>query len=63
MTHGRYRVLFSVDEEELANGDLWIRVKVTVFAVGIRKERDKRDVYQVAQKLVEMGIIPSRVVD
>jgi len=63
MTHGRYRVIFSVDEDELESGDLLLRVKVVVVAAGIRKERDKRDVYHVAQKLVKLGIIPSRIVD
>ena len=26
---------------------------------GIRKERDKKDIYQVAKKLLELGLIPS----
>ena len=35
-------------------------VRVYVAAVGIRRERDKKDVYKVAQKLVELGLIPDR---
>jgi mRNA interferase RelE/StbE len=61
MTHGRYRVLFHVDEERFASGDVSVRVRMLVVLAGIRREKDKKDVYQVAQKLVELGIIPSRV--
>lgn len=61
MTHGRYRVLFHVEEEQLASGDVSVRVRMLVVLVGIRREKDKKDVYQLAQKLVELGIIPRRV--
>ena len=59
ITYGRYRALFSADEHKLANGNILIHMKVTVVAVGIRKERDRHDVYKVAKKLVDLGIIPS----
>ena len=53
-------MIFSVDEDRSTRGEVWIRVKVVVVAVGIRKERDKGDIYKVAQKLVDRGIIPNR---
>jgi mRNA interferase RelE/StbE len=52
---GRYRVIFTMDEEELANGDVIVNITVTIVAVGIRKERDKKDVYRLAQRLVALG--------
>lgn len=63
VTYGRYRAIFRVDEEKLASGDALLQVKVTVVATGIRKEHDKKDVYKVAQKLFELGLIPPKVVD
>ena len=43
---GRYRVLYSVDEEK--------RV-VTIALIGIRKEGDWGDVYRVADRLADRG--------
>ncbi len=60
--HGRYRAIFSVVEERAADGETLLRVCVYVEAVGIRRERDKKDVYKLAQKLVELGLIPDREV-
>lgn len=57
VTYGRYRAIFNVEEEHIASGDVLIHVTVRVIAVGIRKERDKKDIYKVAQKLVELGLI------
>ena len=55
--YSRYRVLFSTETEDLAGGDILVHVIVTVVLVGIRKARDKKDVYEVAKKLVALGII------
>jgi mRNA interferase RelE/StbE len=63
ITHGRYRALFSVEEEPIVGGDILLHVLVHVEAVGIRKEHDKRDVYTVAKKLVELGLIPFREIE
>ena len=60
ITHGRYRALFSVAEECSAGGDVVLHVTVHVEAVGIRRDRDKKDVYKIAQKLAELGLIPDR---
>jgi hypothetical protein len=63
LTYGRYRAIFRVVEERLANGDALLRVQLTVVAVGIRKERDKNDVYKVAQRLIDLGIIQAHSVE
>lgn len=44
----RYRILYRVDRDQLL---------VMVVAVGIRKEGDRRDMYQLAQKLVRLRLI------
>jgi RimJ/RimL family protein N-acetyltransferase len=41
-----------------AGGDVVIRVEVLIVVVGQRKENDKRDVYRLAQRIVELGLIP-----
>jgi mRNA interferase RelE/StbE len=60
ITHGRYRAIFTVEEERGADGEILLRVRVYVEAVGIRRDREKKDVYKIAQKLVELGLIPDR---
>lgn len=57
LTYGRFRAIFVVTEERLVSGVHVFHVKVTVVAVGIRKDRDKHDVYKVAKKLVELGLL------
>jgi mRNA interferase RelE/StbE len=59
VVYSRYRAIFSVEEEKIAGGATLVQIKVIVVATGIRKERDKRDIYQVAKKLLELGLIPS----
>jgi hypothetical protein len=44
----------------LVSGAVLVQVKVQIILTGIRKERDKKDVYEVAKRLVELGIIPSK---
>lgn len=44
----RYRIIYKVDGE---------RVTVLVVALGIRKEGDKKDVYQLAKKLIRSGLL------
>ena len=51
----RYRAVYTVQEEELANGDLLIFVRVIVVAVGMRKADDKRDVYRLAENLIRLA--------
>ncbi len=57
MTYGRYRAIYSVKEEKLASGDVLVYVRVQFVAVGQRKERDKRDIYKVAEKMLGSGVI------
>ena len=45
---GRYRVIYRVART---------RVEVHVVAVGLRKESDKKDIYELAQKLVRLGLL------
>lgn len=59
LTYGRYRAIFRVEESKVG-GKLVLKVHVTVLATGIRKEHDKKDVYKIAMKLIELGIVPSR---
>ncbi len=44
----RYRVIYKVEGE---------KVTVLVIALGIRKEGDKKDVYQLAKKLIRSGLL------
>lgn len=44
----RYRIIYRVEEE---------RVTVVVVTVGLRKEGDKKDAYELAQKLLRMGLL------
>jgi mRNA interferase RelE/StbE len=58
ITYSRYRAIYRVDREKLAGGDAIQKVYVLFVAVGIRNAGDKNDIYRLAQKLVEMGLIP-----
>ncbi|MBI2855055.1 MAG: type II toxin-antitoxin system RelE/ParE family toxin [Chloroflexi bacterium] len=44
----RYRVVYRVEAEERL---------VLVYLVGIRREGDKKDIYSLAQRLVQRGLI------
>jgi mRNA interferase RelE/StbE len=43
-----YRIIYHIIES---------RVVVLIVAVGIRKERDKRDVYALARRLLRLGLL------
>ena len=45
----RYRIVYRVDRGE---------VQVLIVAVGIRRDRHRRDVYRIAQRLIQMGLMP-----
>lgn len=47
---GRYRIVYRV---------VRAKVEVLILAVGLRKQDDKKDVYELAQKLVRMGLLHS----
>lgn len=44
----RYRIIYKLEEE---------RVLVIVVTVGIRKEGDKKDAYELAKKLARLGLL------
>lgn len=44
----RYRVVYAVQEDVIT---------VCVVLVGIRKEGDKKDVYKLAKKMIDLGLL------
>ena len=44
----RYRIIYKVNEEEII---------VIVVAVGIRKEGDKKDIYELMKKYIKIGLM------
>jgi mRNA interferase RelE/StbE len=44
----RYRIIYQVKNE---------KVVVLVLALGIRKERDKKNIYALAKKLLRLGLL------
>lgn len=44
----RYRIIYRIEDEQ---------VVVLVVAIGIRKEGSRRDVYELAQKLIRVGLL------
>lgn len=57
ITYSRYRAVYSVEKETLASGDILHHIIIRFVACGIRKEGGKRDVYRLAKKLLEMGLL------
>ena len=51
----RYRAIYTVREERLANGETLLLVQVVVVAVGIRKAGDRHDVYALAERLIRFA--------
>ena len=45
---GRYRIIFKTDKQT---------VIIYVLAAGIRKEGDKKDIYEIAKKLLNAGLL------
>ena len=44
----RYRIIYRVEDQQ---------VTVIVVTLGIRKEGDKKDVYELAKKLIRLGLL------
>ncbi len=44
----RYRIIYRVERQ---------RVIIDIVAVGLRKEGDRRDIYEVARKLLKLGLV------
>jgi mRNA interferase RelE/StbE len=45
---GRYRIIYKIDKRT---------VIIYVLAAGIRKEGDKKDIYKIAKKLLDAGLM------
>ncbi len=45
---GRYRVIYKIDKQT---------VIVYILAAGIRKQGDKKDIYEIAKKLLTAGLL------
>ena len=58
ITYARYRAVYTVEREELANDDVLVHILITFIAAGKRKEHDKQDIYRIAEKMVDSGFIP-----
>lgn len=54
ITYARYRAVYTVQEEVLADGTQVWHLIVVFIAAGIRKERSKDDIYRVAERLVRL---------
>lgn len=44
----RYRIIYKIEKN---------RVEVIVIAIGLRKEGDRKDAYQIAQRLVRLHLV------
>ncbi|MEZ6234846.1 MAG: hypothetical protein R3B68_11705 [Phycisphaerales bacterium] len=55
--YSRYRAIYRVDESKDAKGKSVLTITITFIVAGKRAERSKDDVYRVAQKLVELGLV------
>ena len=49
---GRYRIIYKIDKKT---------VIVYILAAGVRKEGDKKDIYKIAKKLLNAGLLDLRV--
>jgi mRNA interferase RelE/StbE len=49
---GRFRIIYKIDKKT---------VIVYVLAAGIRKEGDKKDIYKIAKKLLNAGLLDLKV--
>ena len=45
---GRYRIIYKIDKES---------VIVHILPIGMRKEGDKKDIYEIAKKLLNAGLL------
>ena len=45
---GRYRIIYKIDKQT---------VIIYILAAGIRKEGDKKDIYKIAKKLLNAGLL------
>lgn len=57
LTYARYRAVYTVEEETRASGEVVLHVAICFVAVGKRKQRDKKDIYRIAEKIVDSGVL------
>ena len=57
MTYARYRALYSVHEDREAGGVRVLTITIQFVLAGIRKAGDRHDIYEVARRLVTLGVI------
>lgn len=57
ITYSRYRAVYRVTEDRIVNGETVVTIEVCFVAAGKRNEHSKDDVYRLAEKIVEMGIV------
>ncbi len=48
VSNQRYRIIYTVQDD---------KVIVLIVAIGMRKQGDKGDIYKLAQKLLELGLL------
>lgn len=53
----RYRAIYAVEEEPLPSGDTLLKLTVHFIAIGKASEANKADVYRIAQRLAEIGML------
>lgn len=57
LTYSRYRAVYSVEDEKLADGTVLMYIRVRFVVAGIRKEGDKKDVYRFALRMLNLGAL------
>lgn len=51
----RYRVIFTVKEEKKKNGEIVHRITVIIVAVGKRESKSRKDIYNLAKRLIDLA--------
>ncbi len=51
---GRYKAIYTVQRDQLASGDVLTRVEVVAVTAKDRTEDEKRQIYRLAQKLMNI---------
>lgn len=53
MVYSRYRAVFSVHAEKMSDSQTVLHITVRFVLVGVRKSGDKRDIYRIAERMVD----------
>jgi len=54
LVHSRYRAVYGIEETVNSGGVRVLRITILVLIVGKREAGSRRDIYELAKKLVEM---------